>query len=215
VIVPSTRSDGRLVRGERSRGATLDAAVVLATEVGLDGLSLSQLAQRLGVSKSGIFAHWASKEELQLAVIDHASQQWIDRIVAPALRQPRGVRRLWAAHEARIAFYAEGLLPGGCFFANAQFEYDARPGPVRDRLASAFAEWMTLLRRLATEAVELGEVPPETDPAQLAFEVNAAGVASVLHSRLLDPAETYAHARRAVLSRLRDLATDPTLLPED
>jgi len=203
-----------LLRGERSRGAILDAAIVLATEAGLDGLSLSQLAQRLGVSKSGLFAHWTSKEELQLAVIDHAGQQWIDRIVAPALHEPRGVRRLWAAHEARLAFYAEGSLPGGCFFANAQFEFDARPGVVRDRLAEAFAEWMTLLQRLAAEAVEAGELPADTDPAQLAFEVNSAGVAAVLHSRLLDPADTYARARRSVLRRLRDLTTDPTLLPE-
>jgi AcrR family transcriptional regulator len=206
--------DGRLLRGERSRGAILDAAVVLATEAGLDGLSLSQLAQRLGVSKSGLFAHWASKEDLQLAVIDQARLQWVDRIVSPALSQPRGVRRLWAAHEARIAFYAEGLLPGGCFFANAQFEFDARPGVVRDRLAEAFAEWLALLERLAAEAIEVGELPAETDPAQLAFEVNSAGVAAVLHSRLLDPADTYARARRAVLQRLRDLTTDPTLLPE-
>ena len=207
-------TDGRLLRGERSRGAILDTAVVLATEAGLDGLSLSQLAQRLGVSKSGLFAHWASKEELQLAVIDHAGQQWVDRIVAPALRQPRGVRRLWAAHDARIAFYAEGHLPGGCFFANAQFEFDARPGVVRDRLAEAFTEWLTLLQRLAAEAVEAGELPAETDPAQLAFEINSAGVAAVLHSRLLDPLDTYARARRSVLERLRGLTTDPTLLPE-
>jgi AcrR family transcriptional regulator len=210
----TTRADGRLARGERSRGAILDTAVVLATEAGLDGLTLSQLAQRLGVSKSGLFAHWTSKEDLQLAVINHASQQWIDRIVAPALRQPRGVRRLWAAHEARIGFYAEGLLPGGCFFANAQFEFDARPGVVRDRLAEAFAEWLALLQRLAAEAVEVGELPEDTDPAQLAFEINSAGVAAVLHSRLLDPADTYARARRSVLRRLRDLTTDPTLLPE-
>jgi AcrR family transcriptional regulator len=215
VTTSPARTDGRLLRGERSRGAVLDAAVVLATEAGLDGLSLSQLAQRLSVSKSGLFAHWASKEDLQLAVIDHASQQWIDRIVAPALRCPRGVRRLWAAHEARLTFYAEGHLPGGCFFANAQFEYDARPGPVRDRLAGAFAEWLALLERLAAEAVELGELPADTDAAQLAFEVNASGVAAVLHSRLLDPAATYTHARRAVLGRLRALTTDPTLLPEE
>jgi AcrR family transcriptional regulator len=209
-----TKVDGRLLRGERSRGAILDAAVVLATEAGLDGLSLAQLAQRLGVSKSGLFAHWPSKEDLQLAVIEQARLQWIDRIVSPALRAPRGVRRLWAAHEARLAFYAEGLLPGGCFFANTQFEYDARPGPIRDRLAEAFAEWLGLLERLTAEAIEAGELPAGTDPGQIAFEVNACGVAAVYQSRLLEPAVTYTRSRHAVLRRLRDLTTDPTLLPE-
>lgn len=203
------------MRGERTRVAVLDTAVQLATEVGLDGLSLAQLAERLQVSKSGLFAHWRSKEELQLAAIDHARQQWIDQVVTPALRVPRGVRRLWALLDARVAFYAAEVLPGGCFFANAQFEYDARQGPVRDRLAAVLAEWITLLRRLISEAVTLGELPPDTDVTQLAFELDAFGVATVHQSRLLDPSEVYRCGRHAALARLRSLCPDPTLLPED
>src|SRR3954469_13291100 len=126
--------DGRLVRGERTRVAVLDRALLLATSAGLDGLSLGQLADALGISKSGLFAHWRSKEALQLAVIDHARAQWTDEVIRPALTAPRGVRRLWAVHDRRLAFYETGRLPGGCFFANANFEYNARPGAVRARL---------------------------------------------------------------------------------
>lgn len=224
---PDARPDGRLVRGARTRIAVLDTAVALTTEVGLDGLSLGQLAERLGVSKSGLFAHWRSKEELQLATVDRAREQWAERIVAPALRAPRGVRRLWALHEARIAFYADGVLPGGCFFANAEFEFSMRPGPVRDRLVAALGEWLTLVERLTIEAIEAGELSATVDGAcrnrpsqrlsvdakQLAFEIDAIGVATVFQSRLLDPATVYRRGRAAVLGRLRALCPDPTLLP--
>ncbi|MGW5669896.1 TetR family transcriptional regulator C-terminal domain-containing protein [Micromonospora sp. NPDC003776] len=207
-------SDGRVARGERTRTAVLDTAVSLATEVGLDGLSLGQLADRLGVSKSGLFAHWRSKEALQLATVERAVAQWQEHIVAPALRAPRGVRRLRALHEARIDFYAARVLPGGCFFANTEFEYNARPGPVRDRLAAAFGSWTALLERLVQEAVELGELPAELDVAQLAYEIDALGIGAAMRSRLLEPEATYRHARQGLLRRLRELCPDPTLLTE-
>ncbi|MBV1853307.1 TetR/AcrR family transcriptional regulator [Catellatospora tritici] len=206
-----TETDGRLARGERTRTAVLDAAVALASEAGLDGLSLGQLAERLHVSKSGLFAHWASKEELQLAAIEHAREQWRRLIVLPALEQPRGVRRLFALHEARLAFYTARTLPGGCFFANAEFEFTGRTGAVPDRLVVILSEWIELLERLVTEAVELGELPPTTDVRRLAFEVDAAGVAALLHSRLL--ARSCDDARLAVLGRLRELTSVPDLLP--
>lgn len=203
--------DGRLVRGERTRTAVLDTAVALATEEGLDGLSLSQLADRLSVSKSGLFAHWKSKEELQLATIDHARKLWADRVVAPALQVPRGVQRVFALHEARLAFYTDRVLPGGCFFAVAEFEHAGRDGVVSRRLSVVLGEWLTLIERLITEAVDLGQLPPETDVGQLSFEIDAAGIAAMLHNRLLSASA--AAARKAVLRTLRAMATDPTLLP--
>ncbi|MDO3703597.1 TetR/AcrR family transcriptional regulator [Micromonospora sp. C28SCA-DRY-2] len=206
--------DGRVARGDRTRTAALDAAVVLATEAGLHGLSLAQLADTLGVSKSGLFAHWRSKEALQLAAIDRAVEQWRERIVAPALHAPRGVRRLLALHEARIDFYAARVLPGGCFFANTQFEYNARPGPVRERLADAFARWTAFLEELVQQAVDAGELAADTDVAQLAYEIDALGMSAAMHSRLLDPDAAYRHARHGLLIRLRALCPDPTLLPE-
>jgi AcrR family transcriptional regulator len=209
----TTRTDGRLARGDRTRTAVLDRAMALATEAGLDGLSLAQLAETLGVSKSGLFAHWKSKEELQLATIDHARRQWVDRVISPALAAPRGVRRLWAMHQSRMDFYAAGLLPGGCFFANTQFEFNARPGVVRDQLTEGFTHWMALLEHLGTEAVEAGELRPDTDPAQLAYEIEALGLTAAMQVRLLHDTG-YAYARRAVLQRLRSLCPDPALLPD-
>jgi AcrR family transcriptional regulator len=212
-LAGKTVEDGRIARGDRTRTAVLDRAVRLATEAGLDGLTLGQLAEALGVSKSGLFAHWRSKEELQLATIDHARLQWIEHVISPALRRPRGIRRVWALHQTRMDFYAQGFLPGGCFFANAEFEFNARPGVLRDRLAEGFGEWMGLIVRLATESIEAGEMLA-VDTRQLAYEIEALGLTAVMQSRLLTDT-AYLLARRAVLDRLRSLATDPTLLPKD
>jgi len=207
--------DGRRLRGQRSREAILDQAVSLASVQGLDGLSLGQLAGALGISKSGFFAHWRDKEQLQLDVVDRAVRQWTERIVAPALKAPAGVRRLFALHEARLRFYAERVLPGGCFFLTVQAEFDDRPGEVRERISQALADWMALVRRLVTEAVARGELRADVDPDQLAYEIEALGELAVTHPRLLDDARAVTHARRAVLQRLRALSPDPSLLPEE
>ncbi|MFC0533064.1 TetR/AcrR family transcriptional regulator [Phytohabitans kaempferiae] len=207
--------DGRVARGERTRTAVLDTAVALVTRAGLDGLSLGQLAEALGVSKSGLFAHWRSKQDLQLATVDRAREQWVDRIIGPASAAPRGVRRLWALHVTRLDFYAASTLPGGCFFATVNFEYTARSGPVYDRIAQSHAEWMEYVQKLVHQAVELGELRADTDVAVLAYEIDAVGVAAVMQFRLLSREVAYPLARRAVLERLRGLCTDPTLLPEE
>ncbi len=214
-MLKPTLPDGRLLRGKRTRTAVLDAAVALATEKGLDGLSLAQLAERLGVSKSGLFAHWRSKEELQLAAIERAREQWIEQVVSPALRAPRGVRRLWALHEARLNFYANWVLPGGCFFAHVGFEYSVRPGPVRDRLIAALTEWLALVERLVTEAVQAGELDWPGEPAQLGFEIDTIGFGMVYMSRLFTLGAVNRRARVAVLGRLRALCPEPALLPEE
>lgn len=209
------RADGRTARGDRTRTAVLDEAVALATEAGLDGLSLGQLAERLGVSKSGLFAHWRSKEELQLATIERARERFVERVGARAVQAPRGVRRLWSMYELWLGYITTYELPGGCFFTNAQFEFDARPGPVRDRLAEVLTEWMDFIERLAAEAVAAGELTADIDPGQLAFEINAAGVATVYQSRLLPAIDAARRARTAVLRQLRAACPDPTLLPEE
>ncbi|WP_127506555.1 TetR/AcrR family transcriptional regulator [Actinoplanes solisilvae] len=206
--------DGRLMRGERTRTAVLDQALLLTTVAGLDGLSLGQVADALGVSKSGLFAHWRSKEALQLAVIDHARAQWIDQVITPSLEAPRGLRRLWAAHQRRLEFYEAEVLPGGCFFANAHFEFNARPGVVRERLAVELADWMGFLTGLATDAVANGELIPGTDPGGIAYVTESFGVCAVMQAPVLGAGETFRHARRALLDHLRAVSTDPTILPE-
>jgi AcrR family transcriptional regulator len=208
-------TDGRLARGRRSREVILERAVSLASVHGLGGLTLGRLAEAAGVSKSGFFAHWRDKEQLQLDAVEWASRQWIDQIVKPALRAPEGVRRLFALHEERLRFYADGVLPGGCFFFTAQVEFDDQPGPVRERVARALADWIGLIERLAHEAMAVGDLPAGLDAGLLAYEIDALGEAAVTHARLMDRDLAYERGRRAVLSRLRALTTRPDLLPED
>ena len=153
-------TDGRLARGERTRGAVLDAAVSMASVDGLEAMSLARLAHATEVSKSGLFAHWADKESLQLAVIAHAVHMWTAHVVTPAFAAPRGVRRLWALHERRMEFYASGTLPGGCFFVATEAELDDRPGPVRDALAAAISDWLSLIKTVAAQAVEARRAAP-------------------------------------------------------
>jgi AcrR family transcriptional regulator len=208
-------ADGRIARGERTRVAVLDAAVAMASVDGLEAMSLARLADATSVSKSGLFAHWPDKESLQLAVVAHAVRQWTDHVVTPALAAPRGVRRLWALHECRLAFYAAGTLPGGCFFVATQAEFDDRPGRVRDALAAALGDWLGLIRTVAGQAVELGELRAGTDGGQLAFEIEALGQAAVTSVRLFRTERGAARARRAVLDRLRALSPMPELLPAE
>ena len=207
--------DGRLARGGQTRTAVLEAAVALASVDGLEAMSLARLADAAGVSKSGLFAHWPDKEILQLAVIEQAVRQWMEEVVRPALSAPRGIRRLWALHERRLAFYAAGTLPGRCFFVATEAEFDDRPGPVRDALADAIGDWYRLIRTVAAQAVELGELRADTDISQLAFEIQALGEAAVTTSRLLQTEQGTAFSRGAVLSRLRALSPTPELLPEE
>ena len=207
--------DGRMVRGGQTRSAVLEAAVALASVDGLEAMSLARLADAAGVSKSGLFAHWPDKEILQLAVIEQAVRQWMEEVVRPALSAPRGIRRLWALHERRLAFYAAGTLPGRCFFVATEAEFDDRPGPVRDALAAAIGDWYRLIRTVAAQAVELGELRADTDISQLAFEIQALGEAAVTTCRLLQTEQGTAFSRGAVLSRLRALSPTPELLPEE
>lgn len=206
-------ADGRLARGARTRLAVLDTAVALSSVYGLDAMSLARLADETGVSKSGLFTHWPDKEILQLAIVEHAVRQWTDEIVTPALAMPRGVRRLWALHEGRLAYYTSRALPGGCFFVASRAEFDDRPGPVRDALTTAIDAWWAFLQRSAEQAVELGELRPDTDAAQLAFEIDALGEGAVTSARLHSLEQGAVFARRAVLDRLRALSPTPHLLP--
>ncbi|GAA1616643.1 TetR family transcriptional regulator [Nonomuraea maheshkhaliensis] len=207
--------DGRRLRGSRSREAILERAVSLASVEGLEGLSLGRLAAATGTSKSGFFAHWNGKEQLQLDAVEWARRQWREQVVGPALRAPAGVRRLFALHESRLRFYADGVLPGGCFFFTVQAEFDDRPGAVRDRVAEVMREWVKYVQWQVEQAMALGELAEDVDAAQLSYEIDALGQVAVVHSHLLAGSDALVRARRAVLQRLRALCPDPSLLPED
>ncbi|MFI1919177.1 TetR/AcrR family transcriptional regulator [Nocardia sp. NPDC020380] len=209
--MPTT--DGRRLRGHRTRESVLEAAVATASTAGLDGLSLAQLATGLGISKSALFTHWPDKQTLQLAVIDQAAAQWADRIVRPALDGRHGLAALWAVQENRLAFYAAPVLPGRCFFVTAYTEFDDRPGPVQDRLRAQLVQWEAFQANLIRESITAGELRPETPVQLLAFELDALGQAVVTRARLLEADTVFAEARAALLARLRHWATRPDTLP--
>ena len=171
--------------GLRTRRAILSHAVALSTVHGLEGLSIGDLARSLDMSKSGVYAHFGSKEELQLATIDEAGQQFSAEVVAPALRAAPGVDQLVAVCDAFFDHLRRHVFPGGCFFAGAALEMGTRPGPVKEAVATFQRAFVQLVAGFAASAVAAGQLPPDEDPTQLAFELNgimlAADVGFVLH----------------------------------
>jgi AcrR family transcriptional regulator len=189
-------------KGERTRAAILDEAARLATVVGLEGLSIGGLASAIGMSKSGLYAHFGSKQELQLATIESARETFVAEVLLPALEAPKGIQRLLAACEQFLSHVERRVFPGGCFFSAAAAEVGTRPGPVRDSIAARQREWLVLLERLVVEAKELGELDPRTDPAQLAFELQALLVAANTSFTLQGDAGVFERARSAIRERL-------------
>ena len=161
--------------GTQTRSAIVRTAADLASVEGLDGLSIGRLASELAMSKSGLFAHFGSKEDLQLAAIEEARQRYVREVIAPARAAATGITRLHALCEAFLSYVERGVFPGGCFFASAMAEFDAKaPGPVRDRIAECQQQWMNTLERAARDARAQGQLPPGSDPRQLAFELDGA-----------------------------------------
>jgi len=197
----SRRSDG-----QRSRAAILREAARLATVEGLDGLSLSRLAEAVGMSKSGLFAHFGSKEELQLATIEAASAIFEDLVVEPAAEATAGLRRLRAYTELFLAHVEEGVFPGGCFFISAVGELDARPGPVRDDAVAYSQRWLALLADEVAAAQAAGELDPAADPPQIAFELHAFMVLGNMQFVASASPAALDAVRRAIDTRLAGLA---------
>jgi AcrR family transcriptional regulator len=210
-----TRTDGRILRGEQTRKAILRRAVDIASAEGLEGLSIGRLATDLEISKSGVFTHFGSKEELQLATVRAAVEIFVDRVVKPARANPAGVRRVWGTFEAWLDYERQPVFAGGCFFYAVGAEFDARPGRVRDAVAHALADWLNLYERTIAEAIRMGEIVEGTDARQLAFELDAFATRAGNMAHLHDDPSAYALGRAAALSRLRGVVTDPSLLPAD
>jgi len=187
--------------GERTRSAILRAAASLATVDGLEGLSIGNLAAAIGMSKSGLYAHFGSKQELQLATVQEAGRIFADEVVQPALAAPPGLAQLAAVCEAFFKHLRRRTFPGGCFFAGAALEMGTRPGPVKDAVAGFQAGFVDLLRGFAATAIEQNQLPPGENPDHLAFELNgiclAADANFVLHDNpaVLDLARQVARRR--------------------
>lgn len=188
--------------GITTRAAILDTAVSLATVDGLEGLSIGTLAGALDMSKSGLYAHFGSKEQLQLATVEEAARIFRSEIIDPAQEEALGVPRLVALCDAFFDHLERRRFPGGCFFAGATLEMSARPGPVRERLADFQGFLVARIRDLVAEAMELGQLAEGEDPDELSFELNGIILAANASFVLSPDGGTLALARRVVRRRL-------------
>jgi AcrR family transcriptional regulator len=178
------RADGR-----RSRDAILDAAARLATLDGLEGLSIAGLAELTGMSKSGLYAHFGSKEHLQLATVERARAIFEREVLTPARSRGDGLCRLRALAGEFLAYLGRDVFPGGCFFAAVGAEFDTHPGRVKERIVAFTEDWRRELLAAATRAQRDAEITAEADPEQLVFEVNALLLmAHASHTMFADPA---------------------------
>ena len=198
-------------KGEQTRDAILLHALGLATKVGFEGLTIGRLAEDLRLSKSGLFAHFGSKENLQVQILELASRRFVDEVVRPALTAPRGVRRVRALFERWLAWETSPNLPGGCPFTAAATELDDRPGPARDYVVRSQRDWLETLANTARTAVQEGELDAGLDCEQFAHELQSIMLGYTHASRLMkDPKarERTARAFEAVLQSAG--AADPS-----
>ena len=192
-----TRADG-----ERTRSAILRAAASLATVDGLEGLSIGHLAASIGMSKSGLYAHFGSKQELQLATVEEAGRIFELEVVRPALAAPAGLAQLVALCEAFFDHLRRRTFPGGCFFAGAALEMGTRPGPVKEAIVAFQSGFVALIRGFAATAMAREELPADEDPDRLAFELNGIILATDASFVLQDNPAVLDLARQVVHRRL-------------
>ncbi|MFI9586271.1 TetR/AcrR family transcriptional regulator [Streptomyces sp. NPDC052236] len=210
----STRMDGRVERGNQTRRLVLERTMNVASVEGLEGLSLGRIATELKLSKSGVFALFGSKEELQLATVRAAIEVFGEQVVAPARELPPGAARVWALCGRWLDYSARRVFAGGCFFYTVTAEFDARSGPVHDAVAKARTDWVAYVERTIEEARRVGGFGADLDVPQLAFEIIALMEAANAESVLHDDDSVYDRAARGILNRLRAAATDTAELPE-
>ena len=189
-------------QASRTRQEILRVAMDIASAEGLEGLSIGRLATELRMSKTGIFAHFGSKEQLQLATVDAAKQVFLEQIVQPALECSRGIPRLRAMLDNWIGYVERIVFRGGCFFAAASAEFDSRPGPVRDEIAALTKAWLVAIEREIAFAQSSKEIRPSVDPAQLSFELHAYVQEANWAFKLFDDKSAFSRARRSIASSM-------------
>lgn len=189
--------------GERTHAAILEVATQIASVEGVNGMTLGRLAEALGVSKSGLYAHFGSKEQLQLETVAAAQSIFEEEVMRPALQAPEGLARLEAVCGAYLSYVERKVFPGGCFFASLLAEMDARSGPIHDLVRSGQRAWMDALGDLARQAQGHGELAEDADVDQLAFELQACLELANYHFVLFGDAEELERGRRAVAGILQ------------
>jgi AcrR family transcriptional regulator len=198
----------RAQQGEDTRRNILRLAVDLASRHGLSSLTIGDLAKELGMSKSGLFAHFGSKEDLQVATIEAAEKMFYEAIIQPAHTIPAGLARLAALIEGYIRYLEEAVFSGGCFFTAAAAEFDDRPGRVRDRIAVSMHKWNDKIESEVRNGIEAGEIDQSIELSQLAFELEAITHQANFGRRLMSDPRSFERARHAVSERLSTASTD-------
>ena len=181
-----------------SRAETLDEAVQLASVLGLEGLTIGRLAERLEMSKSGLVGRFGCKQQLQLAALELAVEVFRRSVYDPASAEPAGLRRLNAICDAWIEYLGDPPFRGGCFLTTASVEFDARPGPVNTEVKRVMRRWIRALEHEATVAIENGELPPDADPTDVAFMLNTLAVGANCDYQLHRDRRSLGRARRAM-----------------
>lgn len=204
---PRARGAARPRKGEATRAAIVDAALALARREGLEGLTIGVLAEQMRMSKSGVFAHFGSREDLQLAVMNEYAARFVDQVLRPAVRRPRGLPRLRALLENWLALLARELEQG-CLMISGASEYDDRPGPLRDAVVSIVRAWKRELLRAIEQARDEGHLARDVDAEQLVFEIHGLMLALHQDARLLHSPDGVRRARIG-LARLLGAATAP------
>ncbi len=194
-----------------TRRAILQAAADIASAEGLEGLSIGRLAGELGMSKTGVFAHFGSKERLQLATVETAGQIFLERVVQPALKSPPGVSRLKAMLENWLAYVEKIVFRGGCFFAAASAEFDSRPGVIREQIATLTKAWLVALQEEIAFARTKKEIRASIAPAQLAFELHAYVQEANWAFKLFNDQSAFLFARRAISDRIAGASGEQVL----
>lgn len=192
-------------KGQLTRAAIIEQALQSATQVGFEQLSLATLAADTHMSKSGLYAHFKSKEALQEAVLARAMERFSEIVVQPAMRQNRGVARLETLFDGYLTWIAGAVIEGGCVFMALSQEYRNRPGVIRDRLVQAFKDWHSTIVRVVTDAVDEGDLRADTDARQFAFEMAGIGMSFQSSSRLMARADAEVMARRAFKRLVNDV----------
>lgn len=209
----STGQAPRRSDGARTHAEILEEAMRLASIEGLGALTVGRLAERAGISKSGLYAHFGSKERLQLEVVEAAAEVFRREVITPGLETPPGLARLEALYEAYLSYIERGVFPGGCLMAGLVSELDAQTGPLHDMMVAGRRQWEGLVRQVIAEAVARGDLDPRIDPEQLVFELDAlVDHANFVYVLYRDP--TYLArgrtAMKALLSRSRPRRQSPS-----
>ena len=193
--------------GQQTRQAILAQALKIAAREGLAALTIGRLAKELGMSKSGLFAHFHSKQALELATVEKAGEVFADAVLRPAQAGREGIERLWNLCDLWLVHVERRVFPGAYFFTGAFFEYVDRPGPIAGAISRVAREWFNTLKKAVQEAQQQREIDPDAEAKQVAWELNGRLVGAYW-AHLVEGGDCCREARAALLGRLRELATD-------